>query len=41
MRDLSCEASLVVMEQAMTGRETPQARPRAILLFIVFREIKH
>lgn len=25
------EASLVVMEVAMTERETPQARPRAVL----------
>jgi hypothetical protein len=32
MRDFSCDASLVVMEQAMTGRDTPQALPRAILL---------
>ena len=28
----SCEASFLVMEQAMTGRDTPQARPRATLL---------
>jgi hypothetical protein len=34
MVDLSCDASFVVIEQAMTGRETPQARPRAILLKI-------
>jgi hypothetical protein len=33
MRDLSCDASLVVMEHAITGRETPQALPKAILLF--------
>lgn len=32
MVDLSCEASFVVTEQAMTGRETPHARPSAILL---------
>lgn len=27
---LSSRASLVVMLAAMTGRETPQARPRAV-----------
>jgi hypothetical protein len=30
----NCEASLVVMEQAITGRETPHARPKATLLQI-------
>ena len=35
MRVLSCDASLVVMEHAMTGRDTPQARPRATLLLRV------
>lgn len=34
MVDLSCDASLVVMEHAMTGRDTPHARPKAILLFV-------
>lgn len=34
MVDFSWEASLVVMEQAITGRETPQALPRAILLLV-------
>lgn len=29
--ELSSRASLVVTEAAMTGRETPQARPRAVL----------
>jgi len=38
INDFNCDASLVVMEQAMTGRETPQARPRAILLCIRKRE---
>lgn len=28
---LSSRASLMVMEQAMTGRDTPHARPRAVL----------
>ena len=32
MVGLSCETSLVVMEQEITGRDTPQARPSAILL---------
>ena len=32
MTDFNWDASLVVMEHAMTGRETPQARPKAILL---------
>jgi hypothetical protein len=32
MTDFNWDASLVVMEHAMTGRDTPQARPRAILL---------
>lgn len=27
----SSRASLVVMDAAMTGRETPHARPRAVL----------
>lgn len=30
--DFSCEPSLTVTEHAMTGRETPQARPSACLL---------
>ena len=34
IKDLSWEASLVVMEQEMTGRDTPQARPSATLLLI-------
>jgi hypothetical protein len=29
--EVSSRASLVVTEAAMTGRETPQARPRAVL----------
>ena len=32
IRDLSCDASLVVMLHAITGRETPHALPSAILL---------
>jgi hypothetical protein len=32
MVDFNCDASLVVIEHAMTGRDTPQARPNAILL---------
>ena len=35
------EISLVVMEQAITGRETPQARPRAILLVFEWIESRH
>jgi hypothetical protein len=31
----NCDASLVVMEQEITGRETPHARPSAILLLNV------
>ena len=34
--DFNWDASLVVMEHAMTGRDTPQARPRAILLHSVY-----
>ena len=34
INDFNCDASLVVMEQAITGRDTPQARPNAILLFV-------
>lgn len=32
MVDLSCDASLVVIEHEITGRETPQALPKATLL---------
>mmetsp|Transcript_6737 Transcript_6737/g.16579 ORF Transcript_6737/g.16579 Transcript_6737/m.16579 type:complete len:130 (+) Transcript_6737:92-481(+) len=32
INDFNCEASFVVMEHAMTGRETPHARPKATLL---------
>lgn len=35
INDLSCDASFVVMEQAMTGRDTPHALPRAILLDMI------
>jgi hypothetical protein len=37
---LSWDASLVVIEQAITGRETPQARPNATLLQNTKREIR-
>ena len=36
MTDFNCDASLVVIEQAMTGRDTPQARPKAILLCMYY-----
>lgn len=33
---LSCDASFVVTEHEITGRDTPHARPRATFFFVFF-----